>query len=885
MDLQPACAQSHNCAAGARRAVVSCAAGLLGVDFFSMTSSPQNDSPDPRQRIEELEAHVLELRTLVEDLLARGGRPGERRHDDEAAGEPLEPERPRLVDGFREGVAKALGGEAGEPLESRVGGIWLSRIAAVIAMTAIVLGGSSAFNDHALSAIQKVAIGYGLAAAAVAYGLISKKTKDLFPQTMLGSGLAILYFTTYAAFFFDSTRVFRGEVFAIPVLAACLVLVAAVCHFRRSETSAGISLFLIYYTVALSLEGGLDTEDVYYAMATCLVVSVLALVFHLTHRWLFFTWGALVATHVTYIYFFLSPPQGLELSGVEYFWVSNGFLTLSYALFSVACITDARKTGEYRTTVAPMAAVNSFVYFVLTWLAIREQYSDQEWAFRLCFAAALGVFAFYAQSSRAPRNYLYQVFAAKTVVMFTLALQAYLSHEWLLVAMAIECLGLGFSYKRSGTVIFKALGLGLLLLTFAGCVGMVRVAGEVALFGHVIPAKWFTGVGVSAVFALVAWYYDRFVKRLSARQRTEKVQRILADSALDLRSTTMAMLHAAAAALILLVLTILDQGSSPDLPFLLAGESVLMAVAGFLLRTAQVEVASVLLLIAAHVCYHLFLVLDGTVFEAQEAYRTYTAMVAVFTYFGGYLWERYLRRFNHGRPWEHHALASVPYLAGTMMLATLMARSLERVQVPAGMALLGLCLTLAAALTLLPALRSSGALALGIGAWYLYRGVYTFAAPLPAEPGYGAMLTVLLLGFAGSERVLAIGPDRETNPVAALRSCIVGVAALLGVAGLWEWAPDTGLTFYLLGLAMASMGIGVAFGERRYRWTALAVYFAAIGRAYSHDLNHLAPSMQFVSFAALCVPLLVISWGYSRYRVRTLRRLKGNEDDGRIPRG
>ena len=851
-----------------------------------MTSSTQSDPPDPHKRIEELEAHVQELRVLVEDLLARGGAgPGYSPHEgDEAAG-LVEPEKPRLVDGLRDGVAKALGGEAGEPLESRVGGIWLSRIAAVIAMTAIVLGGSSAFNDHALSAIQKVAIGYGLAAISIAYGLVSKKTKDLFPQTMLGSGLAILYFTTYAAFFFDSARVFHQQVFAIPVLTACLVLLAAVCHIRRSETSAGISLFLIYYTVALSLDGGLDTGDVYYAMATCLVVSILALAFHLTHRWMFFTWGALIATHLTYIYFFLRRPEGLALTDTEYFWVSNGFLTLSYALFSIACITDARKTGEYRKTVAPMAGVNSFVYFVLTWLAIRDHYADQEWAFRLCFAVALGIFAFYAHASRAPRNYLYQVFIAKTVLMFTLALQAYLSHEWLLVAMAIECLGLGFSYKRSGTVIFKALGLGLLLLTFIGCIAMTRVAGEVTLPGYVMPAKWFTGIAVSCVFALVAWYYDHFVKRLSARKRTEKVQRILADTPLDLRSTTVAMLHAAAAAIILLVLTILDQGGSPGLPFLLAAESVLMAIGGFLLRTAQVEVASVLLLIAAHVCYHLVLALDRSDFEAQEGYRMYTVMVAVFTYFGGYLWERYLRRFNHGRPWEHHALAAVPYLAGTLMLATLMVRSLERVQVPAGMALLGMGLMLTAALTLLPALRSSSLLALAFGAWYLYRGVYTFHAPLTAEPGYEAMLAVFLLGFAGSERLLAMGADRDLNPPAALRTCVVGAAALLGGVALWEWAPEPRLTFYLLGLAMVSMGMGVALRERRYRWAALAVYFAAIGRAYYYDLNNLTPLMQFLSFAALCVPLLIISWGYSRYRVRTLRRLKTGEDEGRIPHG
>lgn len=834
---------------------------------------------DPYERIEELESHVQELTLLVRQLLREQGR------EDLGPVSAYEaedgPDRPQLIEGVREGVGRALGGVEGEPLESRIGGIWLSRIAAVLAMTAIVLGGAMTFRDEALTSFHKIGIGYALAAAAIGYGLWRRSAVHLFPQTMLGAGLATLYFTTYAAFFIESARVFPYVGAAVPVLVGCLVFLALVIHLCRSQTVAGISLFLIYYTVVLSLNGGATTRDVIYALLTCSMVSVLALVFHATHRWLLFTWITLIATQGTYVFFFLAKPPQVDLSDRMYFWASNGFLTLSYVLFSMICITDAAKTGEFRKTVAPMAGVNSFVYFVLTWFAIRVNYPEYEWLFRLGFAAVLGTFALYANLAGPRRNYLFQIFIAKAVIVFTLALQAYLSHEWWLVAMAVECLGLAFSYKRSGAVVFKVLGLLLLAVTFGGCLVSVRMPGEVALGAYVIPGSWFACVGAAWVFVLAAWFYEHFVDRVAPADRTVHSQWFLADTMFDASPATMSLLHAAAAALVVLFITILDYGDRPELPYLLAGESVLLAVAGFMLRTPQVEVSSVLLLIAAHVSYHLFLFVNLAGFETQPNYAVYTVVVAAYTFFGGYLWERYLRRIRHGRAWEHHVLACVPHLAAVLMLATLIERNLPPIYAPIGHVGLGVAIMAVAAVTLLTALRTASLVAIGSGTASFYAGMYTAGASTADHPDFLAVLLLLLAGYVAAERLASLmAGETSASTSSAVRSALVALAAALGLAGFLMWAPPERLTLYWLGHAVAGMALGVVFRESRYRWAALVVYFVAIGRAYSYDLTELAPLYQFLSFAALCVPLLVISWGYSYYRLRTLRRLRARRGDG-----
>ena len=845
----------------------------------NLSSDPPE--PAPHDRIEQLEEQVKELKTLVEVLLNRPDAKGENADKPRELPEPTTT-RTRVTDSLRASVKRALGGEQGESIESRIGGIWLSRIASLVAMTALALGGAVALNTEELLPVAKVLIGYGLATAAITYGLLRRGDQNFFAQSMLGAGLATLYFTTYAGFFIESTQVFSSRTLAVPVLGGVLVAIGAVAHRRRSQTAAGIALFLIYYTVVLSLTSDGVGQNVFYALLTCSVVSIMALVFHLTHRWLFFTWAALIASQLTYIFFFIAKPPELDISEQAYFWLSNGFLALTWVVFSIACITDARKTGEFRKTVAPMAGVNSFVFLVLSWLAIRAQYPEYEWAFRLSFAVMLAIFALYAHAAGPRRNYLYQIFLAKTVVMLTLALQARLSHEWLLVAMALECLALAFSYKRAGLVIFKLMGLSLLAITFVGCIVSIRMPGEVIIFDYTIPAKWFACVGAPLIFAIVAWFYDHFIPRLRPEDREVKGQWFLADTIWDTSSPTTALLYSAAGALILMAITILELGDVPALPYILAGEGVLMALLGLLLRTSQVEVASVLLLVAGHVTYHVFLFTGKAGFETQPFYVQFTLLVATLTFFGGYLWERYLRRIEGGAPWEHNALASAPYVAATVMMATLMQRELTPVFVPLGQHALGVALLVIGAVTLLVGMRVAGVLSIIFGTLSFYHRLYTFEDHFAEQPEFFVSFALFLAAYVTAERVVAMsnaGALPQTATEGTLRTVFVSLAALLGLLGLNAWAPPEILSLYWLGLALISMTLGTVFWESRYRWAALVIYFFALGRAYLYDLTNLEPLPKFLSFAAMCVPLLVISWGYSLYRTRTLRRLHEEQDD------
>ena len=855
---------------------------------------------DPEKRISELEAQVRQLSGLVRQLLEEGqpqpaqtGEDAEERKRRALIESAERATQPALVQDMRKRMDRALRSGDGN-IETRIGAVWLSRLATVFAMTAIALAARTTFWSDAIGPPEKVVIGYLMAVMFIAYGMYFRRREDLFAKAILGCGLAALYFTTYAVFFIDQMRLDQvhqalgdsATPVGIALVTVCLLLLTAIAHFRRSQTVAGIGLFLAYYTVVVACNAEPSFEAFVYALTTGAIIALITLVFHFAHRWLLFSWVALISTHLTYIYFFVYQNRFAELDipPETYFWLSNGFLAVVYVLFSLTCIMDARKTGEYRRTVAPMAGVNSFIFFSLTWFSIREHYPDYEWAFRSAFALLLLFFAGFAETTGPRRNYLFQIFIAKTVIMVTLALEAYLSGSKLIVAMAIECLALGFSYKRSGIVVFKVLGLLLMLVTLVACLANVRTSGTVFLFGYTMPANWFSAVGSAFFFCVVAWFYEKFVRRLRPEHRVVSGQWFLADSVLDLHSATLALLHAAAAALVLFTITVFERGDDVALPYFLAGEGMIMAALGLVLVTPQVEIGSVLLLASAHVCYYIFLYFPPVSgFETQPFYALYTSVLAVFTYIGAYAWERYLRRYHHADAvWEHYLVAAVPYLAATVMLAILLSRQLGALYVPPAQGALGMALLLVGSLTGFPAVKASGVLAMGLAGAHLYFALFNTEAPITGNPDFLLYFGLFLFSCVGAERLFVLLERRERQPSRIeewLRTLLVAGMAAFGAVGLYRYASDRTEVFYLLALAVLVLGCGALFRESRYRWAAMCLFAAVIFGAFRRFRDP-TDLQQVLTFAAPAAVLLVVSWAYSRGRKRQRAEQESKEQGG-----
>ncbi|MBN2309407.1 MAG: hypothetical protein JXR94_10575 [Candidatus Hydrogenedentes bacterium] len=620
-----------------------------------------------------------------------------------------------------------------------------------------------------------------------------------------------------------------------------------------------------------------------YALLACACVAALAVLAYVSHRWLTFLSFAWLAVYMTYALHFAQKPGAIPGGPLTYFWMSAAFLTACYLLVASGCIRESRKRTRRGRTAAVLAWANSIAYFYYVGSGVRAHVPRYEPAFLLGFTCVLAAFAILAETSGPRRNYLFQAFVTKTIIVCTLALHAFIKGEWLWIAMAVECVVLAVAYQRSGVVVLKVLNLLLLLVTFVFCIQAVKVTDSVAIGPRQVPASWLFGTSVSGIFLFIAWFYERFTGRLGPADRRLSGHWFLADTPFDVPCATAAMIHAGAAVLILVTITIVNLGDQTALPYVLAAESVGLIVLGLLFRTPQIEVGAGLMLVAAHVCYYFFLGLDRPALDQRPYALSSAAVMAGVTYMAGFRWERCLRQIPTAGSSEHHAMAAVPCVLGSAMLATIIERGLEGAHVPVAQNVLGVVLIAAGCGLRYPPITVSGVAALAFAAGTFLTRLFSVEHPLMAQPHAVLWLALFLGGYIAAERALALAERRQGAPTPAgdaTRTVIVLAAAVLGLLGLGEWAPSAQRTFCWLGLATIATIGGLLTGDGRYRWTAVLVLVVTATAAIRQDVSRLpaATLYQHLAVGAAVFVVLVSSWCYPFFRRRALRA--AHADDG-----
>ena len=842
------------------------------------------DRGSDAERLRELEQKV---ETLAQEISSIKGRLERGAEAVAPTGHlAIRPSRPRRIGiPLKERVGSHLGGDPGQSLESRVGGIWLGRLGVIMLLTAAVLGARVVVQNELFSPLQRVAVYYLLSLLGILYGILARKRSILFPATILGAGLAGAYFTTYAAFFLPTMRLSGNLFLGFSLLILCLGFMSWTAHLLKSPNVAGMAIFLTYYTMAMTWSPEQPIPSLIYTAVAGTLVALVALVFHVLHRWVTFTWASIVGYYIVYLVFLWRNPLSSASHDPMVFWISVGTLALNWFLFSLAGIADARKAGEYRRGVAPMSGFNSFMYFSLSWFAVRGYCPEYEWMFRMVTAAALVLLTVLAETTGPRRNYLYQIFVAKTVIMFTLALQAYLSGEKLVVAVAIESLALAISYLRSGVITFKLLGHILMLTAFFGALASSASAKTLTILGISVPSNWFCSVGSALVFMITSGFYQHFVRHLKPEQRFLSGQWFLADTLLDLRNTTSSMVYAWSAALMLLITGIMDQGEQPWLPFLLLTLSGGMAVIGALLRTGQIDAASVLLLFASHLCYYAFIMYQPETlpfaFEAQPNFVLYSLGMSFYTFLGAVIWERYLRAFRFRTRWNHDLLTAFPHFVAASLLLAVISRHAPYKWGAAMTSLLGALLIGSSLLLKTPNIRLAGLLALACAAWMFYTRLYSTFLPLGSLEGFFAAMSAFLLSFVLAERLWRNAARRETFPPRGrgiLGNAMIGVPAFLGLLGFTASTSPTLVTWFWAGFAVSAMCLGALFDETRYRWAGLALCLAAFLRAFFYDLRVLPAHQSLPVFLCLSAMMLLITWLYGRRHSPEKGGSKGQEE-------
>ncbi len=624
------------------------------------------------------------------------------------------------------------------------------------------------------------------------------------------------------------------------------------------------------------------TFNINYTLLGLTCLGTVSLFAYFFRRFLTFITICLTCIYATFWTFIAGIAEPLNLSARGLFWTSIIYLTLCFAVASWLGIYESLRPGRARKRAMWVALANTVAFCTSLYLIIQRYAPDSGWYIYIALAILAGFFAVLAESIGSYRNYLFQVFTATAILLLNVALQDRLSEERLLLALAIECLVLAAAYHASGIVVLKVLNLAALAVTVVLALRATKLGTPVPVAGVTLRENWLYGLTTCGLLVFAAYYYQRHIRSLDPHERRLSGHWFLADSFWDVPSTTAGLLHGAAAALIVVVLTIADFGDHPSLPYMLAAESIGFAVLGFVLRIPQLEVSAVMLVVASHVSYYFFLAIGKTEFSDQPNFLPYTVLVIAYTYFLAFRWEKYLHRLQKGHPWEHYFSAAVPYLVATAMLLTVVHRQILPMYVPVTHCAIGLGFILMGAAIIDGPIKTSGVAALCAGV-AVFLDPFVTKLSLRSTPldAWGVPVAILVL-LVLSERALLWGRrvEREQAVMERLSRSVLSVLfAAMGFVSVREFVPDDSVQLLWLGFVCLCIVLGTVFRENRYRWMAVFVLAGALAWtfAYEHMPWSDRTAKLFAGGSVGVFLLLIGSWGF------TMRRTDGTSGTSSLP--
>ena len=728
-----------------------------------------------------------------------------------------------------------------ESFEVRLGTYWLPRIGMAVLLTGIVF--LVTWSYHYLSLGHKVAMGYLWCLVLGGLGLWLEKKMPQFARVLQAGSMALAYFVTYAAHFVDAFRVIQSPGLALTLLTLVVVVIVGVAQQRQSAGLAGMALFFGYYTSVIS---GVTT----FTLASNAVLVVAALFFLARNRWVHISYGAVLATYLTYTIWVWKLNRFGDLErlvfnsaylGESDFCLRAAFLSLYWLLFTIGAMIVRREVLAPAERNGLFALNNAYFFFLFT-LLMYHAHPQVQWAFQFYFGGALLITSAIAWRRFQPERLLMDTLFVQGLAVATLGVIGYFKGVHLVAALALE----------SAFVLWLARTMRSRWVAWIGR----ATFGWAAMYAWSEYPEWDTAMLWGAVFTAAIGF---FCAQLERRRLEEARHPAPWYSALyfALVSTALAMVAA-------------NQHFSVErLPWAWVILAILCALIGGALRTREIFWASQLPLIWGNISFYAAKS-NGDIWPLWQS----IALIAVTFGFGVYVW-RCARQ--SGPPADGLLTASnllLPYaIVGTAVLAVVTYDHCPgRWQLMAfAMETLAFVVTGLAASEVTFGWASVATLIVGSIVYFL-RGRQSYDLG-----GVGWSNAILALGlFTLAERTLRgrghrLG--RSEGEVGGGRAIIVGFITAVSIVALDRLVGHAYLTVGWAVCGFALLALGFAFKERLYRIGGLVVLALSLARAILYDLNNLETLYRILSFIGLGAILLVLAFLYTRNREKLAKWL------------
>ena len=535
---------------------------------------------------------------------------------------------------------KRIGPKEEMSWEMALGTYWVPRIAITILTIGVVLlmtlavqkFGGSQWVPHV-----RVAIGYGICVALLAFGKRLEHSATNFARVLLIGGLALSYFVTFSMHFVPYTRIISNPTVGLALLAVVVIAWGTVAQLRRSIFIASAVTILGHLTILLSTFT-LDTPP-RFGIVGLVLLSAVGAFFLLKNRWYLVAAAGMVGSYLNHFLWLSNSPGSDAFAD---FVVSMAVLATYFLIFALAELfaPEALRRREISTRLRTLyTGFNTACFFTLGLLVMKNFSFSRHLTYLFYFtfsAVLLGVaWGYWARRKADP---LYNAYFTKGTAVMTLCFAAYFDGATLTATLAVESIVLLIGAGRRGHVTSRILALSVALITVAH--GFYTVA--TTDFVPYAPPEYWPALVSAALAAAALFGASHLYQRTDWISRTPRTAPFSKDNRkllwqLDLiveapdENTQkplagLLLPYAYAVGAVILII-----GYSMDLTIIAHRGPVLMLIAlaltpiGLYLRSAPLRIASVPIALFAALSWHGSLLQEGIFDYANPNYAAFLA--------------------------------------------------------------------------------------------------------------------------------------------------------------------------------------------------------------------------------------------------------------------
>jgi len=279
-------------------------------------------------------------------------------------------------------IEKTTGSSEKTDIEINIGKFWLNKIG--ILVFTLGIGFLISYTFKYFGALAKIMFGYLVSVFLFFFGAKLEKRERFinYGRVLLGGAWAITYFTTYAMYHFDASKIIQSQLLDL-ILLGCVAIGIIIHSLKyKYEELFAIALLISYITATLG-------DISYFTFLSCGMLGITTLVLVYKMQWIRVIFLGVVLSYLTHLFWVIRHIYSsrvivgtLNVNEV-YFLINIGFLFIYWCVFTIGVhlIKSIKEEGAVFNKLSAANFCNMLLFFFMVYPKLYHMYPDYKFTF------------------------------------------------------------------------------------------------------------------------------------------------------------------------------------------------------------------------------------------------------------------------------------------------------------------------------------------------------------------------------------------------------------------------------------------------------------------------------------------------------------------------